>query len=364
MSFFAVMFGSTLVEPYVGELWIATTADSVMKDAVKQQEMMSDEEDLEKMQEEAADLAGRAVAAEEAKLKQRKREVKIAMNLRTRIAEYMDGSMTEEDFRADCQNEAEKIAKGSFGSTFLVTIGNALLLESDEYLGFQKSFLGVDGHLTRARKRAGSIQANYKIVSSGIKAASAGRKVYKEVESAQQKLTKEHEKEAVKAAADAVEGTSTEDDADATAKEQKHSEEAEAAQAALAAAKLEESIPAILELAWAVNVRDISRTLRKVCKKLFSDASVTLEDRQKRAYALRVMGKEFFTTGKAAGGTTSVKADSGDIKARAEVAVMTTMAKAQGQEVSEEDTESLIQQAKTAAAEAQKSAEGAAGKES
>ena len=31
-----------------------------------------------------------------------------------------------------------------------------------------------------------------------------------------------------------------------------------------------------------------------------------------------------------------------DIKARAEVAVMTTMAKAQGQEVSEDDTEELI----------------------
>ena len=33
-----------------------------------------------------------------------------------------------------------------------------------------------------------------------------------------------------------------------------------------------------------------------------------------------------------------------DIKARAEVAVMTTMAKAQGQEVSEDDTEELIRQ--------------------
>ena len=38
--------------------------------------------------------------------------------------------------------------------------------------------------------------------------------------------------------------------------------------------------------------------------------------------------------------------DAADIKARAEVAVMTTMAKAQGQEVSEDDTEELIKQAK------------------
>jgi len=66
------------------------------------------------------------------------------------------------------------------------------------------------------------------------------------------------------------------------------------------------------------------------------------------------MGKEFFNVGKEAGGTMPIKTDTGDIKARAEVAVMTTMAKAQGQEVSEEDTEDLIRQAKTqAAAEAE-----------
>ena len=37
--FFNVMFGSTLVEPYVGELWIASVADLMMKDMVEQQDM-------------------------------------------------------------------------------------------------------------------------------------------------------------------------------------------------------------------------------------------------------------------------------------------------------------------------------------
>merc|ERR1719223_951558 len=35
--FFNVMFGSTLVEPYVGELWIASVADVMMKDIAEQQ---------------------------------------------------------------------------------------------------------------------------------------------------------------------------------------------------------------------------------------------------------------------------------------------------------------------------------------
>jgi hypothetical protein len=42
------MFGSHLVEPYVGELWIATTADTMMKDAMEQQQAM----DMENMTEE------------------------------------------------------------------------------------------------------------------------------------------------------------------------------------------------------------------------------------------------------------------------------------------------------------------------
>lgn len=52
--FFNVMFGSVLVEPYIGELWIATTADSVMKDATVQQAAMEREENMEQ---EAAEVA-------------------------------------------------------------------------------------------------------------------------------------------------------------------------------------------------------------------------------------------------------------------------------------------------------------------
>jgi len=53
--------------------------------------------------------------------------------------------------------------------------------------------------------------------------------------------------------------------------------------------------------------------------------------------------------------------DTADIKARAEVAVMTTMAKAQGQEVSEDDTEEMIKQAKNMRADLAKEAADANG---
>eukprot|EP00957_Ditylum_brightwellii_P148312 11291502-Ditylum_brightwellii.AAC.1 len=105
-----------------------------MKDAVSQQQMMSEEENLEHMQEEAGDITRKVAMSKEAKLKKRKQEVKIAMNMRTRIELYMDGSVAEDLFVLGFQEEAKKIAKGSFGATFLVTIGTVLQIEADEFL--------------------------------------------------------------------------------------------------------------------------------------------------------------------------------------------------------------------------------------
>merc|ERR1712045_354481 len=116
--------------------------------------------------------------------------------------------------------------------------------------------------------------------------------------------------------------------------------------------KLEESLPAFLELAWAINGRDVGRTLKNACRKLFADAGVDMDQRLKRANLIKILGEEFLAVGKLIG---KAKKEEGpgtkeDIKARAEVAVMTTMAKAQGQEVNEEDTEELIRQHKEMAA--------------
>lgn len=215
-----------------------------------------------------------------------------------------------------------KISKGSFGEVFSTTIGFALQLEADEFLGFQQSFLGMEGHAARTRRNVNSISTNMKIVGAGISAARAGRKAYREVETIQKGMQRN------------------------TSQNLEDDPEVSEAEAAMAAQTLEDTLPAILELAWAINVRDISRTLKHVCKKLFTDASVPMDVRYKRAEAVRILGREFYEIGKAVAGT-SEKQDTDDIRARAEIAVMTTMARAQGQEVSEQDTEELIKQAKS-----------------
>lgn len=331
LVFFAVMFGSHLVEPYVGELWIATTADTMMKDAMEQQQAM----DMENMtEEEAATLLAGKTTSEEMLLKQRKREVKCALNLREKIMPYLEAK-DEDDlhtFQSSIQKEATNIADTSFGATFLVTIGFALQVEGEEFLGFQNTALGVGGHAARWKKTRKNTQNNFKLMGAGINAANTGRKAMKEVEAAQRAMEEKKAKDSLEKALDG----------DATEGEAAMDEE----QAKVAAQKLEETIPALLELAWAINIRDISRTLKNACKKLFTDAEVPMATRIQRAEAIRIIGEEFYNIGKERGGEKYSVKDAADIKARAEVAVMTTMAKAQGQEVSESDTEEMIKQAK------------------
>jgi curved DNA-binding protein CbpA len=317
--FFNVMFGSTLVEPYIGELWLAQQAHGIMNDNMQQ-----DLQDLEDMSEEERNqvVAERMKAmSEKNKVKQRKRVVKCARFLRERISSYQQQDPT--DFAAGCREEATKIVEGAYGSLYCVTIGFSLQIAAQEYLGFQTTFLGLGGHLARSRKQASGFAANVKLLGAGIRAASAGSKAMREAQDA------------------AVVREETMDD-----------ETNKAAQeyCVMSEETMDASLPVFLELAWAINKRDIQSTLREACQKLFDDASVPKEMRMERARAIQILGREFQTVGKeaaaAAAATDHSHLDPEDIKARVAVATMTTMAKAQGQEVTEQDQQDMMQQAK------------------
>jgi X-domain of DnaJ-containing len=319
----------------------AVKEQAEMEFRTQQQQTARDEQKLD-TQEARREYVKRTTAAVEAdKFKQRKREVKCAVNLRNRVEPFVDGSQQEEEFIALCQAEAATITKGVFGHVYCSAIGFALEVEADEFIGYQKSFLGVQGHTARMKKKAHGINSDMKLVGAGITAARAGRQAFQEVENFQ--------KEAKSAMAaknsgsqpmnGGIGGESEEGEINMDAEKTK-----------VAAEKIEASLPAFLELAWAINVRDITRTLKHVCQKLFLDASVPLEVRLKRAEGVKTLGREFLAIGTATALTQSNEIDAKEIKTRAEVAAMATLARAQGQEVSEKDAEELIKQAKTMAA--------------
>jgi len=318
LVFFNVMFGSDSVKPYIGELWIANKADSMMKEQANLQFNDDDEADFD---EEAFRLRATEQTAMD-RLKQRKREVDIALFLRERTAGYVEGSLDDSEFIATCQAEAAKITKGTFGDVFCRAIGYALEVEADVFLGTHKSFLGFEGQAAKFKKRGYSINNQMKLIGAGISSARAASQAYKEVD----KLQKE-------AQAKNLEGGGGALDEEGYKK---------------ASDKIEASLPVFLELAWAINVQDITRTLKHVCRKLFHDAAelVPLEVRLKRAEAIKILGREFYTMGQLAKTTNFKNVDAQEIRRRAEIATMTTLAKAQGQELSDEDAEQMIRMAR------------------
>jgi curved DNA-binding protein CbpA len=335
--FFAVMFGSESVRSYVGDLWIAGKADSLMKEQAMMEfsNPSADGEEGEFDHETFRKNAAHRSAADE--LKQRKRELEIAMFLREKISPFVDGSMDEAEFVAICQEEAANITKGTFGDVFCTAIGFALEVEGADFIGSQNSFLGMEGQAAKMKKRSYTINNQMKILSAGIGAARAGSQAYQEVD-------KLH-KEAKAKAQSTLENTKESAGSQATDEEDVPMD-SEAMKAATE--QIEASLPAILELAWAINVQDITRTLQEVCIKLFHDAAelIPLETRLKRAEGVRILGREFHAIGKMATSTSVKSVDVKAIRTRAEVAAMTTLAKAQGQEVSEKDAEEMIKQAK------------------
>ena len=63
--------------------------------------------------------------------------------------------------------------------------------------------------------------------------------------------------------------------------------------------------------------------------------------------SVRILGRDFYAIGKASEITRTLNEkgeDKNDIKLRAEIAAMTTLAKAQGQEITEAEAEFLIRQ--------------------
>jgi curved DNA-binding protein CbpA len=332
--FFAVMFGSDAVRSYIGELWIAGKTDSIMKEQAFYEFKEGEEEpvfDEEAFRKNAANRTQADI------LKQLKREVECAMFLREKISPFVDGTQDEAEFVALCQAEAAEITKGSFGDVFCRAIGTAFEMEAEVFIGNHTSFLGMEGQAAKWKKSGYNFNNKMKILGAGIGAARAGHQAYKEVDKLQKDMQAQ---KSMNLESETAERAGTQN------QQQQQSIDPEKMKAATE--RIEETLPALLELAWAINVQDITRTLRHVCNKLFHDAAelLPLETRLRRAEGVRILGREFNAMGKLAAKTNVRNVDAQDIRTRAEIAAMTTLAKAQGQEVSEKDAEEMIKQAK------------------
>jgi curved DNA-binding protein CbpA len=275
-TFFAVLFGSQLVETYIGELAMPSILNQLMK---LNPSNLSSEDIANNMLLNGSDYH------------RRKRELDISVNLLERVKDFVDGTLSKEAFRESCTTEAENIAGNPFGEEFLIAIGSTLAWEAGQYLGWTN----------------GSYYFTRKQIRRLFYTASSARKAVSFIMSAYEAFREGTE----------LDGT-TNFNPEMYAQEQ-----------------AEEMLPEMLDLAWSFILMDISSTLNGVCRRLFADAGADSPTRKKRAKAIQILGKEFMKRGKSNDDSANIQnssckateRDAEHIKARLEVAFQASLMK-------------------------------------
>ena len=124
--FFAILFHtSAVIEPYIGDLSLASFSDTVMH-AMRTQPQQP--EDVYRLL-----LTGRSSKSR----RQQQRQLDVALYLQRRVVPYStanDDDDTATAFRTACRTEAaHMIASGPYGSRFAHVIGSALVLEGGQF---------------------------------------------------------------------------------------------------------------------------------------------------------------------------------------------------------------------------------------
>ncbi len=194
-------------------------------------------------------------------LKKRKRETEIAIHLRSRVDDYVEGFLTLDAFRDSCYEEAVTIATEASGARFLLAIGPALVTEANYFLGYRESVVKWRGPVSNLKRKMLKLGRKVSMYKSILHTAKESFRIISS--ECPQNLDQQSE---------------------------------------LSMACLSNTMPLILEMAWTINYLDITTALSGACKKLFYDALVSSkEERLRRAQAVHILGTQFYLVGLKAG---------------------------------------------------------------
>jgi hypothetical protein len=310
--FFEILFASQPVEPYVGQLSVSSFFGQI----VKLVQANSGPEPLS-----LETISSVLLSSQTQKLQ---RPVQVALHLREFIQPLVSQEMNEKEFKMLCEAEAEKIAENSFGETFLLHIGNALLEESNLYLS--QSWYGWPLWMFSITKKK---SRNLKVKVSGIKMM-----------------------------IQFISALFNDDDDDGMERQENDKEKKSRfnvnVKTNVSGKMIEEMLPQILEMAWAYNAQDIAQLLEQACEKvLFNSKVQNSGERKRQAKALRMLGRTFVERSHDAysakqcseedGTCKSPETDAVEMKARLDVAYKTAM---QQTRQSNSESEEMIKKTK------------------
>ncbi|SBS92455.1 DnaJ protein [Plasmodium ovale curtisi] len=222
--FFTLLFGSEKLDPYIGKLRMVMYVEY---------EQLYKDEDVQ-----------RIIVKE-----QNKREVKLALNLRDMLSNYIHGD--KEDYILKFKNEISELCQTSFGHVILENVAWSYENCANQFLGDKYSLFGISGKYYKMQQKKRVIGTGFKFVKTLIKTSSLASQIKKKEEDENISLEK-------------------------SAKVNK---------------KIEDSLPTIVETMLNICLIDIDQTIKGVCKKVFTDMSVDENIRKTRAESLIVLAK-------------------------------------------------------------------------
>ncbi|CAG7720055.1 unnamed protein product, partial [Allacma fusca] len=166
---FQQQFGGDRFVDIIGELAIAKHFKTMM---AKQDEEEEGEEGKDALEKKEKTYEERLQEMEERKKERDARVDKLAENLITKLAPYVDasGSTMEEQersFKESISSEAEDLKVQSFGIHLLHSVGYIYSLKASEYLS-KEEFLGIPSFFHRIRMKGHAVSETFSTVKSAV----------------------------------------------------------------------------------------------------------------------------------------------------------------------------------------------------
>lgn len=294
-AFFNLIFGSEKFEPIVGELQLAMmlslgAESGMMTEEFLNQATTSMESDLTQVLDKTSLLLS---------FRQGKREVQLAVNLAEKLNLYVAQEFDETGnvnpaFVEKIQEEAKELAHDALGKSLLSVVGYVYVEQALTYLGFKHSVLAGLGGMTGVEQTGHVAATNLRLAKSVYGIYKTSKKLQREEEKILKNLPNDNQVERLQEAKKLMEqGKITEKEYNMIVQNDENYQNQQEAERRreFEANHGKEMFGSMLETFFNMSIIDIEKTLRTVCRKLTKDASVSADDRLKRARGLEVIGK-------------------------------------------------------------------------
>lgn len=268
--FFSMLFGAEQFEKYIGKLYLAMQTDHIAKDLQRDFDRHQAAQGQDGQP--PRDVIGNSIEREmrwssdkkDGKIKRQQfaREVSCASELVARLDRFCIGR-NQDGWTASVLQEAQELARVSFGGRLLRTIGAAYEFAAEQFFTAMFGNFTLDGQLQSWKDSTHAAKVKVQAACSVARSAMAVKEMHDI----------------------AGPGMSSDD----------QGKRDEAAKHALSS--FEGSLPTFLQTIWDISQMDIENTLRKVCDKVLKDVSVPWQIRYRRAVAMQRLGQIFRDAG-------------------------------------------------------------------